>query len=201
MPEQRWVRLSTEKATSALHILGTELCLDICRAAPSAATTFDIWTTVGLNFYVDRNTEESNLFYASRWQLDKTIKVTVTMDAPSIEVDEEKIRISYYKENSKIPIAKAILHITCVGKSCPRSNWNQAGEKKPKRLKYTFLAGGSQTGTQTESPNGNNENYSLFYLFILPPPLCSCAAEISLDADINRSGMVTRRGKQKSQWT
>ncbi|XP_015742870.1 protein-arginine deiminase type-3 [Python bivittatus] len=140
MPNQRWVRLSTEKATSTLHILGTELCLDICGAAPSAATTFDIWATLGLNFSVDRNTEESNLsFYAPRWELDKTVKVTVTMDAPSIEADEEKIRISYYKENSKIPVAKAILHITCV--------------------------------------------------------------EISLDADINRSGMVTRRGKQKSQWT
>ncbi|XP_053136528.1 protein-arginine deiminase type-3-like isoform X3 [Hemicordylus capensis] len=74
-----------------------------------------------------------------RWPLDPSMEVVVTMDTPSADVDEDKVRVSYYKDNGKMPIAKAMLHLTCV--------------------------------------------------------------EISLDVDTNRSGTVTRRAKDKKNWT
>ncbi|XP_070812324.1 protein-arginine deiminase type-3-like [Pituophis catenifer annectens] len=141
MTDQKCVQLSTEKVTSTVHILGTELFLDILGAAPRAATCFEIWATYGLNIYKieDHMTKSKVCCHDSTWPLDQTVKFSATMDAPSDQVDDKKIRVSYYECNNKVPIAKAILHITCI--------------------------------------------------------------EMSLDADINRSGMVTRGGKQKDQWT
>ncbi|XP_070614378.1 protein-arginine deiminase type-3-like [Erythrolamprus reginae] len=146
MADQRCIKLSTEKVISTVHILGTELCLDIHGAAPRGATSFEIWATPGMNIYKTEDlmtkstkpTKSKVSDYNSKWPLDYTMNFSATMDAPSDQVDNEKIRVSYYQGNGKIPMAKAILHITCI--------------------------------------------------------------EISLDADINRSGTVTKGRKQKDQW-
>ncbi|KAM3824073.1 protein-arginine deiminase type-3-like isoform 2-T2 [Vipera latastei] len=139
MPVQRCVQLSTQEVTSLVHILGTELCLDICGAAPRAATCFQISVTQGLNIYADHMSKSKFSCPGSKWPLDKNVKFTATADAPSAEVNDKKISVSYYEANGKDPIAKAILHITCI--------------------------------------------------------------EMSLDADINRTGTVTRGGSQKDQWS
>ncbi|XP_070615494.1 protein-arginine deiminase type-3-like [Erythrolamprus reginae] len=140
MANRKCVQLSTEKVTSTFYILGTELCLDIHGAAPKGATSFEIWATPGLNIYkIEGDVTKSKVCcHDSKWLLDQTIKFRATMDAPSDHVNDEKIRVSYYDDISNIPIAKAVLHITCI--------------------------------------------------------------EMSLDADINRSGTVTKGGKQKGQW-
>ncbi|XP_029141908.1 protein-arginine deiminase type-1-like [Protobothrops mucrosquamatus] len=139
MAEQKCVQLSTKEVTSTVHILGTELCLDIYGEAPRAATCFAIEASQDLKVYAEQMTKPKVSCQGSKWPLDKQVKITATMDARSAEVNDKKISVSYYEANSKAPIAKAILHITCI--------------------------------------------------------------EMSLDADINRSGTVTRRGNQKDQWT
>uniref|UniRef100_A0A8D0DZG7 Protein-arginine deiminase n=1 Tax=Salvator merianae TaxID=96440 RepID=A0A8D0DZG7_SALMN len=137
---QRWVRLSTEKPTSTVYVLDTELSLDVAGAAPEGATTFDVWGTSGVNLYVVHNGEILKVpSCVPRWPLDRSIEVIVMMDTPSFEVDEDKVRVSYFKDHGKTPIAKALLHLTCV--------------------------------------------------------------EISLDADTNRTGSVSRRAKNKKDWT
>ncbi|XP_020637768.3 protein-arginine deiminase type-3 [Pogona vitticeps] len=140
MSEQRWVRLSTEKPTSTIYVLDTELSLDVWGSAPTGATAFDVWGTPGVNLYIIHNAEILKIpSCVPRWPLDARMEVIVTMDAPSSQVDEDKVRISYYKENGKAPVAKAILQLTCV--------------------------------------------------------------EISLHADTTRLGTVTRRAKNKKNWT
>ncbi|XP_032088032.1 protein-arginine deiminase type-1-like [Thamnophis elegans] len=141
MAELRCVQLSTEKVTSSVYILGTELCLDIHGAAPRTATSFEIWASQGLNIYKIKGqmTKSKVCCHDSKWLLDKSVKFRATMDAPSNQVDDEKIRVLYYEGKGNVPIAKAILHITGI--------------------------------------------------------------EMSLDADTNRSGTVTKGGKQKDQWT
>ncbi|XP_070615491.1 protein-arginine deiminase type-3-like [Erythrolamprus reginae] len=139
MTDLRCVQLSTE-VTSIVHILGTELCLDLHGAAPKGATSFGIWATQGLNIYkIEGDRTKSKICcHDSNWPLDQTVKFRATMDAPSDHVDDEKIRVSYYDVIGEVPMAKVTLHITCI--------------------------------------------------------------EISLDADINRSGTVTKGRKQKDQW-
>uniref|UniRef100_A0A670ZWB6 protein-arginine deiminase n=1 Tax=Pseudonaja textilis TaxID=8673 RepID=A0A670ZWB6_PSETE len=101
----------------------TNKCLSF-RAAPRGATCFEVWATHGLNIYVDHTTKSKVSCHDSKWPLDRTVKVSATMDAPSNQVDDEKVRIETYAKD-----------------------------------------------------------------------------EMSLDADINRSGTVTRAGNQKDQWT
>ncbi|XP_061457461.1 protein-arginine deiminase type-3-like [Rhineura floridana] len=115
MPEGRWVRLSTEKPTSTVYVLGTETSLDVCGSAPTGAAAFDVWGTSGLNLFIVHNGEVLKIpCCVTRWPLNSRVEVIVTMDAPSVEVDEDKVRISYYKDKGKTPIAKAVLHLTCV---------------------------------------------------------------------------------------
>ncbi|XP_033015376.1 protein-arginine deiminase type-3-like [Lacerta agilis] len=115
MSEQRWVRLSTEEPTSTVCVLGTEISLDVCGAAPSGATAFDVWGTSGVNLYIIHNGEVLKIpSCVPKWPLDCKVEVVVTMDQPSAEVNEDKVRISYYKNNGKTPMPKALLHLTCV---------------------------------------------------------------------------------------
>ncbi|XP_042335219.1 protein-arginine deiminase type-3-like [Sceloporus undulatus] len=115
MADLRWVRLSTEKPTNTLCLLDTELSLDVCGSAPPGATSFDVWGTPGVNIYIIHNAEVLKVpSCVPRWPLDTRVEVIVTMDTPSAQVDDDKVRISYYKENGKAPMAKAILQLTCV---------------------------------------------------------------------------------------
>ncbi|XP_066493133.1 protein-arginine deiminase type-3-like [Tiliqua scincoides] len=140
MAQQRWVRLSVEQPTSTVCVLGTELSLDVRGAAPLDATGFDVWGTPGVNLYVILNGKVMKIpSLLPKWPLDASVEVLAGMDMPSVEVDDEKVRISYFKNSGKTPIAKALLRLTCV--------------------------------------------------------------EISLDADTNRSGSVSRRARDKSHWT
>lgn len=140
MAPQRWVRLSTEQPRSTLCVLGSRLALDVQGAAPLDATGFDVWSTPGVNICVILDGKVTKMpSCVPRWALDANVEVVAHMDTPSADLNDEKVRISYFKNGGKTPIAKALLHLTCV--------------------------------------------------------------EISLDADTNRSGSVSRRAKNKSHWT
>uniref|UniRef100_A0A670ZWK2 protein-arginine deiminase n=1 Tax=Pseudonaja textilis TaxID=8673 RepID=A0A670ZWK2_PSETE len=102
----------------------TNKCLSF-RAAPRGATCFEVWATHGLNIYVDHTTKSKVSCHDSKWPLDRTVKVSATMDAPSNQVDDEKVRIETY-----VPIAKAILHITCIGKLAGDDQWTWGPDGK-----------------------------------------------------------------------
>nr|XP_060614759.1 protein-arginine deiminase type-3-like [Anolis sagrei ordinatus] len=115
MADQRWVRLSTDQATNTLYVLDTELSLDVCGAAPPGAKTFDVWGSPGVNLYILHNGEVVKVpSCVPRWPLTTRVEVIVTMDSPSTKVDDEKVRILYYKENAKAAMAKANLLLTCI---------------------------------------------------------------------------------------
>uniref|UniRef100_A0A8D2LCA0 protein-arginine deiminase n=1 Tax=Varanus komodoensis TaxID=61221 RepID=A0A8D2LCA0_VARKO len=106
------------------------------RSAPAGATGFDVWGTPGVNLYIVHNAEVLKIpSCVPRWPLNARVEVIVTMDAPSTEVNEDKVR-------------------------------------------------------------GSDGRGSLPWPRRPLSPVFSCL-EISLDADINRSGTVTRR----KNWT
>ncbi|XP_054857464.1 protein-arginine deiminase type-3-like [Eublepharis macularius] len=114
MSQQRWVRLSTEKPTSAVYVLGSEISLDVCGSAPAGAYAFQVQKTLGVN-YVVRDTNISQVpSRVPRWPLDIRVEVVVTMNKSSRRVNEGKVTISYYKANEETPMAKAVLLLTCV---------------------------------------------------------------------------------------
>ncbi|XP_054857233.1 protein-arginine deiminase type-3-like [Eublepharis macularius] len=114
MSQQRRVRLSTEKPTSTVYVLGTEISLDVCGSAPAGAYAFQVQKTLGVN-YVVRDTNISQVpSRVPRWPLDIGVEVVVAMKQSSRRVNESKVTISYYKANEETPMAKAVLLLTCV---------------------------------------------------------------------------------------
>ncbi|KAM6402705.1 protein-arginine deiminase type-1-like [Rhynochetos jubatus] len=140
MAQQRRVQLSTQRPTSTVCVLGTELSLDVRGSAPKDAIAFHVQGTPGVKLYVVHETQSVKLpSSVGRWPLAAGAEVLLAMDALSKDVGDEKVRISYFGEAGGVPVGRAMLYLTCV--------------------------------------------------------------EISLDADTNRSGAVSRTLLDKATWT
>ncbi|NXC19389.1 PADI1 deiminase, partial [Corythaeola cristata] len=117
MAQQRRVQLSTQRPTSTVCILGTELSLDVCGSAPKDAVAFHVQGTPGVKLYVVHETQSVKLpSSVSRWPLAAGAEVLLAMDALSKDVGDEKVRISYFGEAGGVPVGRAMLYLTCVGK-------------------------------------------------------------------------------------
>nr|XP_056721577.1 protein-arginine deiminase type-3-like [Euleptes europaea] len=114
MPQQRWVRLSTEKPTSSIYVLGTELSLDVCGSAPAGAAAFCVHKTLGVNCVIHDTNILKIPSQITRWPLDISVEVIVTMNKSSWRVNDGQVTISYYKANEGTPMATAVLQLTCV---------------------------------------------------------------------------------------
>ncbi|XP_032935578.1 protein-arginine deiminase type-3-like isoform X2 [Catharus ustulatus] len=140
MAQQRRVQLSTQRPSSTVCVLGTELALDVCGSAPRGAASFQAQATAGMRLWLLHETQSVKLpSSVTRWPLAPGPELLLAMDAPSKDVGDEKVRISYFREAGGVPMARAVLYLTCV--------------------------------------------------------------EVSLDADVNRSGAVSRTLLDKTSWT
>ncbi|NWS78001.1 PADI1 deiminase, partial [Crotophaga sulcirostris] len=115
MAQQRRIQLSTQRPTSTVCVLGTELSLDIRGSAPKDAVAFHVQGTPGVKLYVVHETQSIKLpSSVSRWPLTASTEVLLAMDALSKDVGDEKVRISYFGEASGVPVGRAMLYLTCV---------------------------------------------------------------------------------------
>ncbi|NXB33432.1 PADI1 deiminase, partial [Eulacestoma nigropectus] len=140
MAQQRRVQLSTQRPTSTVCVLGTELSLDVCGSAPKGAASFQAQGTPGLRLWVVHEAQSVKLpSSVCRWPLAPGPELLLAMDGPSKDVGDHKVRISYFREGGAVPVGRALLYLTCV--------------------------------------------------------------EVSLDADVDRSGAVSRTPLDKAAWT
>ncbi|XP_062363770.1 protein-arginine deiminase type-3-like [Cinclus cinclus] len=140
MAQQRRVQLSTQRPGSTVCVLGTELALDVCGSAPRGAASFQAQATPGVRLWLLHEAQSVKLpSSVTRWPLAPGPELLLAMDAPSKDVGDEKVRISYFREAGGVPVGRAVLYLTCV--------------------------------------------------------------EVSLDADVNRSGAVSRTLLDKASWT
>ncbi|NXV36269.1 PADI3 deiminase, partial [Rissa tridactyla] len=139
MAQQRRVQLSTQRPTSTVCVLGTELSLDVRGSAPKDAVAFHVQGTPGVKLYVVHETQSVKLpSSVCRWPLAAGTEVLLAMDALSKDVGDEKVgagghrqdtallctlastrsflqvRISYFGEAGGVPVARAMLYLTCV---------------------------------------------------------------------------------------
>uniref|UniRef100_A0ABM5ENX8 Protein-arginine deiminase n=1 Tax=Pogona vitticeps TaxID=103695 RepID=A0ABM5ENX8_9SAUR len=113
---QRVIRVSTERPTSAVCVLGTEICVDIYGSIPKGATSFRVRGTSGLQVYVSYNPKfVTAREETAKWPLDAGVEVIVTLKEPSRAVSDNKVRVSYYGPAGETLIANAWLYITCMG--------------------------------------------------------------------------------------
>ncbi|KAL9825495.1 LOW QUALITY PROTEIN: protein-arginine deiminase type-3-like [Geothlypis trichas] len=140
MAQQRRVQLSTQRPGSAVCVLGTELALDVCGSAPRGAASFQAQGSPGVKLWVlheDRSVKLPSS--VCRWPLGAQPELLLAMERPSKEPGDEKVRVSYFREDGGVPVGRAMLYLTCV--------------------------------------------------------------EVSLDADVTRSGAVSRTLLDKASWT
>ncbi|NWR81112.1 PADI1 deiminase, partial [Centropus unirufus] len=115
MAQQRRVQLSTQRPTSTVCVLGTELSLDVRGSAPKGAVAFHVQGTPGVKLYVVHESQSIKLpSSVSRWPLATGTEVLLAMDALSKDVGDEKVRISYFAEAGGVPVGRAMLYLTCV---------------------------------------------------------------------------------------
>uniref|UniRef100_A0A8C9LB48 Protein-arginine deiminase n=1 Tax=Pavo cristatus TaxID=9049 RepID=A0A8C9LB48_PAVCR len=115
MAQQRRIQLCTQRPTSTVCVLGTELSLDIQGSAPKDAIAFHVQGTPGVKVYVVHETQSVKLpSSVTRWPLAAGTEVLLTMEAISKDVGDEKVRISYFGEASGVPVGRAMLYLTCV---------------------------------------------------------------------------------------
>uniref|UniRef100_A0A8C8RZH7 protein-arginine deiminase n=1 Tax=Pelusios castaneus TaxID=367368 RepID=A0A8C8RZH7_9SAUR len=114
MSQQRTIRLSSQH-TSTVYVLGTEISIDISGSAPKDATSFDVRGTPGVDVYIVHNPQVAKVpTCVPRWPLDAGVEVVVTMKSPSSDMNDNKVRISYYGQDGGTCIYRAMLYLTCV---------------------------------------------------------------------------------------
>ncbi|NXJ29166.1 PADI1 deiminase, partial [Dicrurus megarhynchus] len=115
MAQQRRVQLSTQRPTSTVCVLGTELSLDVCGSAPKGAASFHAQGTPGVRLWVVHEAQSVKLpSSVCRWPLAPGPELLLAMDGLSKDVGDEKVRISYFREASAVPVGRALLYLTCV---------------------------------------------------------------------------------------
>ncbi|XP_068018833.1 LOW QUALITY PROTEIN: protein-arginine deiminase type-1-like [Melanerpes formicivorus] len=112
MPQRHAVQMSTSHATYGVCVLGTEVFLDMRRAIPKGATSFDVHATSAVTVHVIHSPMTKPMVN-SRWPLDPDIEVLVTIDVTSRSLNDNKVKISYYgREGNELSVAW--LYLTCV---------------------------------------------------------------------------------------
>ncbi|NWX26681.1 PADI3 deiminase, partial [Notiomystis cincta] len=120
MAQQRRVQLSTQRPSSTVCVLGTELSLDVCGCAPRGAASFQVQGTPGVKLWVLHEAQSVKLpSSVCRWPLAPGPELLLAMDSPSKDVGDEKVRISFFREAGGVPVGRAVLYLTCVGKGAP----------------------------------------------------------------------------------
>ncbi|XP_019367483.1 PREDICTED: protein-arginine deiminase type-3-like [Gavialis gangeticus] len=115
MSQQRLIRLSTQRPTSAVYVLGTEISIDVHGSAPKDAMWFDARGSPGVDVYVVHTPQPTQMPTSEpRWPLGAGAEVVVTMGRPSDDVDDHKVRILYYGKDGQTVLQKAMLYLTCV---------------------------------------------------------------------------------------
>ncbi|XP_054435592.1 protein-arginine deiminase type-3 [Pteronotus mesoamericanus] len=115
MSLQRIVRVSLEHPTSAVCVAGVETLVDIYGSEPEGTEMFEAYGTPGVDIYVspslERRRERAD---ARRWCCDKGLEIIVVMTSPSSDLNDSHVQISYYSSHKPLPLAYAVLYLTCV---------------------------------------------------------------------------------------
>ncbi|XP_005409873.1 PREDICTED: protein-arginine deiminase type-3 isoform X2 [Chinchilla lanigera] len=116
MSLQRIVRVSLEHPTSAVCVVGVETVVDIYGSVPEGTDMFEVYGTPGVDVYVSPSTERSRERRADlrRWHFDEGLEIIVVMNSPSNDLNDSHVQISYHSSRESLPLAYAVLYLTCV---------------------------------------------------------------------------------------
>ncbi|XP_043301735.1 protein-arginine deiminase type-3 isoform X2 [Cervus canadensis] len=115
MSLQRIVRVSLEHPTSAVCVAGVETLVDIYGSVPEGTEMFEVYGTPGVDVYICPNVErDRERADTRRWHFGVGSQIIVVMNSPSNELNDSHIQISYHSSQDSLPLAYAVLYLTCV---------------------------------------------------------------------------------------
>ncbi|KAK9391967.1 protein-arginine deiminase type-1 [Crotalus adamanteus] len=171
MNKQRVVHVSTKQPSYAVCVLGTEISLDIKSARPRGATSFEARGTAGLQVYVTYDPKHLPKPEGSkRWPLNGDIEVIVSLKVLSSAINDSKVRVSYYDQTGRTPIAEAWVYITCVALSldADTSRTGTVQSYTPNKTKWTWGPDGEGAvllvNCDRDSPSFGNMDHTYPYV-------------------------------------
>uniref|UniRef100_A0A2K5F4U3 Protein-arginine deiminase type-3 n=1 Tax=Aotus nancymaae TaxID=37293 RepID=A0A2K5F4U3_AOTNA len=115
MPLQRIVRVCLEHPTSVVCVAGVETLVDIYGSVPEGTEMFEVYGTPGVDIYIspdmERGRERAD---TRRWHFDASLEIIVVMNSPSNDLNDSHVQISYHSSREPLPLAYAVLYLTCV---------------------------------------------------------------------------------------
>ncbi|XP_004460573.2 protein-arginine deiminase type-3 [Dasypus novemcinctus] len=115
MSMQRIVRVSLELPTSAVCVAGVETLVDIYGSVPEGTDMFEVYGTPGVDVYISPNMErDRERADTRRWHFNAGLEIIVVMNSPSNDIDDSHVQISYHSRHEPLPLAYAVLYLTCV---------------------------------------------------------------------------------------
>ncbi|XP_058409008.1 protein-arginine deiminase type-1 [Diceros bicornis minor] len=115
MALRRAVRLSLKKPTHAVCVVGVETYVDVHSDVPKGAETFGVSESSGVRVFVAYDPEQVTVPTGqARWPLDASVDVIVSVDAASKDVNDLKVKVSYFGEHEGDALGHSVLHLTGV---------------------------------------------------------------------------------------
>uniref|UniRef100_A0A452SIQ4 Protein-arginine deiminase type-3 n=1 Tax=Ursus americanus TaxID=9643 RepID=A0A452SIQ4_URSAM len=115
MSLQRIVRVSLEHPTSAVCVAGVETLVDIYGSVPEGTEMFEVYGTPGVDIYISPSMERAReRADTRRWHFDTGLEIIVVMNSPSNDLNDSHVQISYHSSHEPLPLAYAVLYLTCV---------------------------------------------------------------------------------------
>ncbi|XP_071759947.1 protein-arginine deiminase type-2 isoform X1 [Centroberyx gerrardi] len=108
---QRTFRLDTEKALSALHVIGTVLKVNLNRSAPPSSKFFSVKCSPSVQYRISPPPQETAPL--SPTPLNGNSVLLISMDHASHFENDSKLSVQYYGEKKEV-LGRAILHLTAV---------------------------------------------------------------------------------------
>uniref|UniRef100_A0A9L0J9H4 Protein-arginine deiminase n=1 Tax=Equus asinus TaxID=9793 RepID=A0A9L0J9H4_EQUAS len=115
MALQRAVQLSSKKPTYAVCVVGVETHVDVHRDVPKGAETFGVSESSGVRVFVVYDPEQVTVPTGqARWPLDASVGVTVSVDTASKDLNDLKVKVSYFGQHGGDALGHGVLYLTGV---------------------------------------------------------------------------------------
>ncbi|KAM6172196.1 protein-arginine deiminase type-1 [Erethizon dorsatum] len=115
MAPQRIVQLSLKKPTYAVCVVGTEMLVNVHRDVPRGAKTFRVSGSSKVEVLMAYDprwvTEPTG---KAHWPLDTNADVVVSVDTASKDLNDLKVKVSYFKQQEDDPLGHSVLYLTAV---------------------------------------------------------------------------------------
>ncbi|XP_069935324.1 protein-arginine deiminase type-1 isoform X1 [Oryctolagus cuniculus] len=139
MAPQRAVQLSLEKPTYAVCVVGVETRVEVHRDVPQGAKTFGVSGSPGVEVFVAYDpTQVTEPAGKTHWPLDANVDVVLSVGTASKDLNDLKVKVSYFGQPEAGALAHSVLYLTGVDVSLDVDLGRTGKMKRSRRNKRTW---------------------------------------------------------------